>query len=221
MKMESDNPLNKLSKDSRKTNLEKQLDFQEATRPSMSNEYYTSAVDFISHLYIIENYIPKNYEAFPEEFRKYINTVPYNTIFGNGAIKVAVFRIKHLDKDHKYNIEDKKEGELIKKIAKDLKDEFGFAGAYEYSKDPKLGFVLDSYIACFPGKVIKNEKGEWVTEEAEGGTAKFFALLVARGLVDEKIILEDNMANLGVKGIKFREDFLKTLAELRNKNDIK
>ena len=101
-------------------------------------------------------------------------------------------------------------------LMRDAKDEYDFAATYEYNKD-KNHRTLDEYIACFPGRVVKNEKGEWITEEAEGGAAKFFALLVARGAIEESVILENGMATLGTKGIKFREDFLGELAQLKEK----
>ncbi len=207
--------LGNLSNQNQKTNLEKHLDFQEVVRPAISEEYYTSAIDFIARMYSTEYYTGKNYKVFPQEFRKYVSdmSVPYNTIFGNGAIKVAVVKCSEGTSG---DTPSKKMIEVMHQLMQDVKDEYDFAATYEYNKD-KNHRTLDEYIACFPGKVVKNEKGEWVTEEVEGGTAKFFALLVARGAIEEGVILENGMATLGTKGIKFREDFLEELAQLKEK----
>jgi hypothetical protein len=207
MKMEQGNPLNNLSKQGQKSNLEKQLDFQEATRPSISEEYYTSVIDFMARMYIMESYAGKNDTAFPEEFRKYVGdgSVPYNTLLGNGSMKVAVMKIQE---DRGDDVASKKGYEILKQLIQDVKNELGFAATFEYNKD-RHQRILDAYIACFPGKVVKNEKGQWVAEETEGGAAKFFSLLVARGLIDEKVISESGMATLGTKGIKFGEDLKK------------
>ncbi len=107
MGMEQSNSINYLSESVRKSTLEKQLDFQEATRPNISEEYYTPAIDFMARFYVSEYYTGLNYEVFPEEFRDYVNTVPRNTILGNGAIKVAVIKIANAEKKSHSNTETK------------------------------------------------------------------------------------------------------------------
>lgn len=221
MNPESMGSLSSLSKQNQKTTLEKQLDFQEAIPPAISDSYYTAAVDFISHLYNTEYHTGKNYEAVPKEFRQYALETPNNKVLGDGSIKLAAVRLQQLQKDYNYTIENKRLSILIKNLVKDLKEKFGFAATYEFNKHPKLGYVIGSYLACFPGSIIKNEKGEWVAKENEEGSAQFFALLVARGIVEEKVILDDSMANLGLKGIHFKETFLKTLENLRNEGTEK
>ena len=129
--------LDGLSPQNQKSKLEKQLDFQEVIRPDISEGYYTSIVDFMSHLYNTEIYSGKNYEAFPKEFRDYITKIQPNIIFGNGAIKIAVMKLQHLGENYKYNMENNQMLDILKIITRDLKDKFGLASTYEYSKDKK------------------------------------------------------------------------------------
>lgn len=203
---------------SQKSLLEKQLDFQEVARMNISDKYYTSAIDFIARMYSTELATEKNLAAFPDVFRDYIASkgLKYHTIFGNGSIKVAVMKIKSAEHDLSGESGNRKSYELLIQIIKDVKEELGFAATFEYSRDKRY-HIVDEYIACFPGRVTKNETGQWVPVTEEGGAAKFFALLVARGFVEEALVLEDGMATLGVAGLKFREHFLQALAQFKQR----
>lgn len=208
---------------SQKSLLEKQLDFQEVARLNTSDEYYTPAIDFLARLYSTEFYTGKNLKVFSNEFRTYVASkgLRYGTIFGNGALKVAVMKITKSDPGESSSEKNSRdEYQMLKQILIDTKKELGFAATFEYNRDKRY-HVIDEYVACFPGKAVKLEEGKWKVVEKEGGAAQFFALMVVRGLIDEQYILESRMATLGVRGLDFRKHFLKAVTRLRNKGLVK
>jgi hypothetical protein len=175
----------------------KEILARQASEPSpcVSNNFYYSANDFFQHLSVTAQLSKSRPYKFPDGFKEFSHKTGHREIFNEGYLKFSVTKVRFIENNH-FNIDDETRAKLIIPLSKELRDKFNLKATYIETKVDISGalFTTDRYIACLTRDIVKNEKGEWTTIKKDKAEAQFFGFLVAKGIIDEKFLLDSPVA---------------------------